>query len=116
MPSNSSDSGLPVTAVGSLNVLRYQPVPPGRKPVPLLVPPVGVGSSSMLQSCGRRTLRQPEAADPGAGPRAGADRVKPQPAPKSVVLRASAGPHRAPSATTASTMIRLDTAAPLPKL
>src|SRR5882757_3264073 len=43
---------------GELKVLRYQPVPAGKKPPP---EPVGLflsGAPSMLQSCGRLTVRQ----------------------------------------------------------
>lgn len=42
-------------AGGSVKVLRYQPSPPGKKPVPLVVPYRVVGASSMLQSWGTAT-------------------------------------------------------------
>src|SRR5262249_44402947 len=48
----------PFHSAGALKVLRYQPVPDGKKPPP---EPVGLslpGCPSMLQSCGRSTLRQ----------------------------------------------------------
>lgn len=47
-------------AVGSVKVVRYQPRPPGKKPVPLVVPCSVVGVCSMLQSCGTETSRQAE--------------------------------------------------------
>ena len=48
------------------NVLRYQPIPPGKKPPPA---PLGLcmsGLLSMLQSCGRSTDRHDASANDGA--------------------------------------------------
>lgn len=45
---------------------RYQPRPPGKKPVPLVAPFSVVGASSMLQSCGTAISRHPESSYPGA--------------------------------------------------
>src|SRR5271165_6874161 len=61
-PSNSTLTRFPFHSLGTANVLRYHPVPAGKKPPP---PPVGLffsGTPSMLQSCGRFTVRQ----DPSA--------------------------------------------------
>src|SRR6266508_2254089 len=68
-PSNSTEIFLSVSDGGRVKVLRYQPRPPCRKPVPALVPVPApeVGSSSMLQSCGRSTTRQVESSKPGSG-------------------------------------------------
>ena len=55
-----------------MNVLRYQPRPPWKNPVPAVVPPVGVGRSSMLQSCGRSSARHEESSKPGSAARANA--------------------------------------------
>src|SRR6266536_469964 len=49
-------SRLPSIDFGTVNVLRYQPSPPGKYPVAL--PFDACGSCSMLQSCGSVTVRQ----------------------------------------------------------
>src|ERR1035437_5498229 len=65
-PSNSTLTRLPFHAAGALNALRYQPPRVAKKP-PL--PPMGFLGSilpSLLQSCGRFTVRQPPASYDGA--------------------------------------------------
>jgi hypothetical protein len=74
--------------------------------VPLFVPPSGVGSCSMLQSCGSSTRRHAESSKPGAWAPDGSPSAKRHPAPKSVVVRALATPHQAPIAMIASTIER----------
>src|SRR5271163_2449848 len=57
-PSNSTLARFPFHSFGAVNALRYHPVPAGKKPPPA---PVGLffsGTPSMLQSCGRFTVRQ----------------------------------------------------------
>src|SRR3954452_7997898 len=66
MPSNSTLTRLSFQSAGALNVLRYQPVPVGKKPPPA---PDGFflsGGASMLQSCGRSTVRQELSVKEGA--------------------------------------------------
>src|ERR1700687_2030393 len=67
-PSNSTLTRFPFHSWGAINDFRYQPVPAEKKPPP---EPVGLsfsGAPSMLQSCGRFTVRQ----DPSANWRASA--------------------------------------------
>src|SRR5438309_403693 len=65
-PSNSTEIRFPAAAGGSEKASRYQPSPPGRKPVPEGVLSSVVGVSSMLQSCGTLTGRQSEASYDGS--------------------------------------------------
>src|SRR6185437_15664807 len=59
----------PFCAAGTVNVLRYQPVPPVVNPPPtwliaaLLKGDELPGKSSMLQSCGRSIFRHPESSN-----------------------------------------------------
>src|SRR5207244_3039539 len=72
--SNSTLTRIPFQSAGALNVLRYQPVPAGKKPSP---PPVGLflsGRLSMLQSCGRSTVRHEISANEGASAPLGSPR------------------------------------------
>src|SRR5271165_7552004 len=65
-PSNSTLTRLSRQPAGALNVLRYQPTPFGKKPPPA---PLGLslsGLASILQSCGRSTVRHAESANAGA--------------------------------------------------
>src|SRR3954463_12584046 len=65
---------------GAVKILRYQPVPLGKKPPPA---PLGLSLSgllSMLQSWGRSTLRQEASANVGASAPAGSPRKNFQPA------------------------------------
>src|SRR5207244_11287813 len=59
----------PVIDFGSVKVLRYQPRPPGAKPLLASVPAPGalVMGSSMLQSCGTSSLRHAESSYVGDG-------------------------------------------------
>src|SRR6516162_10191057 len=66
MPSNSTVTSLLFAAESIRKLLRYQPTPPGAKPVPLAYSrPSG---PSMLQSCGRFNVRQLESSNAGIMP------------------------------------------------
>ena len=79
-PSNSMLTTLFFQSAGARNVLRYQPIPPGKKPPPA---PLGLSLSgllSMLQSCGRSTDRQDASANEGASAPLGSPRKNFHPA------------------------------------
>ena len=63
-PSKSIEIRLPVIEGGSVKLFRYQPRPPGKKPVALVW--VGLGSWVMLQSWGSVTRSQSESGKLGA--------------------------------------------------
>ncbi len=54
------ETRLSAYAFGRVKAMRYQPRPPGKNPVPLVVPWSVVGLSSMLQSCGTAIRRHAE--------------------------------------------------------
>src|SRR5436190_12501366 len=56
-PSKSIKIFFPLSDPGSVNVLRYQPMPPLNAPPPFPVGLVLSKGSSTLQSCGRLSLR-----------------------------------------------------------
>src|SRR5215475_11495359 len=79
-PSNSTVTRFPFQLTGARNILRYQPVPPGKKPPP---EPLGLslpGALSMLQSWGRSTFRQEESSNCAASAPAGSPSRNFQPA------------------------------------
>src|SRR5262245_13859765 len=66
MPSNSTKIRREACSVGSVKSLRYQPTPAGKKPPAPLVGLFRSNGPSMLQSCGRSSLRQAESSKRGA--------------------------------------------------
>src|SRR6476469_685303 len=59
---------LPFAEAGSVNVLRYQPIPPGNAPPPNPAGFFSLNSPSMLQSCGRFSARHFESSRSGVCP------------------------------------------------
>src|SRR6516164_8603397 len=59
---------------GARNVLRYHPIPDGKYPPPAPVAFFGSGAPSMLQSCGRSTVRQGASLKEGAEASVGSPR------------------------------------------
>src|ERR1035438_7229442 len=49
---------LPLSVSGSTKRLRYQPIPPRKAPPPTPLGPAESKGNSMLQSCGKVTVRQ----------------------------------------------------------
>src|SRR5215471_10112825 len=79
-PSNSTATCFPFQSAGTWNALRYQPIPPGKKPPPA---PLGLSLSgllSMLQSWGRSTARQAESENEGTSAPLGSPRKNFHPA------------------------------------
>src|SRR3954469_13660135 len=82
---------LPFQSAGAVKLLRYQPVPLGKKPPPA---PLGASLSgllSMLQSWGRSTVRHEASANVGASAPAGSPRKNFQPASAASSWRGAEG-------------------------
>src|ERR1700724_3338833 len=73
-PSNSTLTRFCFQLGGAVNVFRYHATPAGKYPPPDPVGFFSLGASSMLQSCGKSTVRQSESLNDGASALAGSPR------------------------------------------
>src|SRR6266511_2987366 len=77
---------LPLADTGSVNALRYQPIPPGNAPPPKPAGFFSSNSPSMLQSCGRFKARHFESSRSGVCPLVTSPSLNRQSLPKLIVL------------------------------
>src|SRR5678816_627688 len=77
---------LPFAEAGMMNVLRYQPIPPGNAPPPGVAGFFSLNSPSMLQSWGRFRALHLESLKSGASPLVTSPRLNRQSSPKFIVF------------------------------
>src|SRR6185503_9468485 len=77
-PSNSTNTNFPLEVIGTVNVFRYQPNPPGNAPPPVPEGAFSLNSPSILQSCGRSSCRHCASSNPVSCPFATSPRWKRQ--------------------------------------
>src|SRR6266545_2472416 len=80
------DTDLPLAEAGRMNVLRYQPIPPGRAPPPKPAGFFSLNSPSMLQSWGRFSACHFVSSRSGACPLVTSPRLNRQPLLKLIVF------------------------------
>ena len=80
------NTDLPFAEAGIMNVLRYQPMPPGNAPPPGVAGFFSLNSPSMLQSCGRFRALHLESLKSGASPLVTSPRLNRQSSPKFIVF------------------------------